>query len=58
MYRNVRNGLPEKSGFLAKRAYFDRKMAENAGKKAENLQNPGSEYGSNRPLQIAIAKPE
>jgi hypothetical protein len=28
-------------------------MAENAGKKVQNSQNPGYENGSNRTLQIA-----
>jgi hypothetical protein len=52
-YRNARNSLPEKSGFLPKKAYFDRKMAENTGKKAGNSHNRGSGNGSIRPLQIA-----
>jgi hypothetical protein len=43
----------ERADFPRKRGHFARKMAENTGKKAEYAQNPGSENGSNRPLQIA-----
>ena len=50
-YRNVRNGLPEKSGFCPKKAYFALKIAENTRIMAGNSQDSGSENGSNRTLK-------
>jgi hypothetical protein len=43
----------KRADFSRKGGHFARKMTENPGKKAENSQNPGSENGSNSPLQIA-----
>jgi len=49
-YRNVRNGLPEKSDFPPEKGHFVGKRAENAVKIAGNSQDPDSENGSNQPL--------